>query len=480
MTIPPGRGVPDAAAQARAVARRQARGLSGLMVVLPGMLVAVLLMVVFILLDYTFDQDPHRIFKVALGVLALGSIMAIPKLGLLILPVVTPFLPWVPPTPIPGLNPLNVLLFSIFGTYALARSLQRQPLLRPNHLGGVLGAMLLLCALSIVRGAAFPTGYGYNVANASLQLFRSATTFATYFIVLSMARGLADRRRVLWAVMLGLLAESVVTVLLGRSGSGGGAVGAVGQSNELGSFLALFSVVAFAMVPAVRNWFGRLVLLGIFGTAVLALIFSLSRGAMLAFVASLVLVAWRSSRVLFAVLVAAMLLSPFWAPDYLKDRITSSQKQVEGSDEMALDTAAEARIETWQSIMQVVREHPIEGVGFTGLGYVLPDIGTALGLEEVKDSAHNTYLRMFAEMGILGIVLFVWLLVKCLRLAELTIRGARTTFDRGLGIGLCGATVSMAVSCAFGDRFFNVVITSSFWILCALAEDALADRREPA
>lgn len=465
----------DAAADVRAAARRQGRSLGGLLAVIPGIVMAALAMGIFIVLDYTFDQDPHRILKVAIGVVALGGIVSVPMFGLMLLPVASPFLPWVPPTPIPGLNPLNVLLFAIFGTFALRRVLQRQRLFRPNHLGAVIGLLLLLCAVSIVRGAAFPTGYGFNGFSAALQLFRSATTFATYFIVLAMASGLSDRRRITWAVVLGLLAESLVTIAYGRNGSGGRALGSLGQSNELGSFLALFAVVAVALLPAVKNWFGRLVLLGTFVAASIALMMSLSRGGMLALVAGLLVVGWRSSRIAFGVLMLAMLLSPLWAPDYVKDRIMSSQVEVAGSDDVALDMAAEARLQTWQSILQVVGEHPLEGVGFTGLGYVLPDMGEALGLEEVKDSAHNTYLRMIGEMGILGLLLFVWLMVKCWQLADLTVRRARNAFDRALGVGLAGATVSLAVSCAFGDRFFNVIIASSFWVLCALAEDAVSE-----
>jgi O-antigen ligase len=470
----------DAAAEVREAARRAAGSARGAGAVITGIALTVFLMLAFIVLDYTFDQDPHRIFKVALGLLALGWIMVNPKIGLLVLPVAAPFLPWVPPAPIPGLNALNVLLFAIFGTFALSRVLARQPLFRANHLGVPIGALLLVCAISIVRGAAFPTGYSYNGPLSALVLFRSATTFATYFIVLAMVKGAAERRRVAWAVVIGLLLESLVTMHLGRNGSGGRATGSIGQANELGSFLAMFAVIAFALVPGVKSWVGRIVMLGTFVAASVGLIYSLSRGAMLAFVASLFPVAWRTSRVLFALLLAAAALSPWWAPDYLKDRILKSESEVEGSDEVALDMAAQARLQTWQSLMEVVKTHPIDGIGFTGLGDVLPDIGEGLGLSEVKDSAHNTYLRMIAEMGILGIAAFLWLMTRCLVLSERAFRAARTRFDRGIAVGLMGATISMLVACAFGDRFFNVVIAGSFWVVSALAEDIVDEARRPA
>ena len=48
----------------------------------------------------------------------------------------------------------------------------------------------------------------------------------------------------------------------------------------------------------------------------------------------------------------------------------------------------------------------------------------------VKDSAHNTYLRFLAEMGILGLMLFVLLLWKCWKLGVETGRAAANPFDR--------------------------------------------------
>jgi O-antigen ligase len=470
--LPDVRGV---GTQARVEARRRATAWPALLGVTGAVVLAAVLMAVFIVLDYHLDQAEHRIFKVAAGIAALGAIVSQPQLGLLLMPVATPFLPWVPPTPIPGLNPLNVLLFSIFGTFALGRIARRQPVLRASRLGLPIGLLLLMCAVSIVRGAAFPTGLGYDPADAGLQLFRSATTFASYFIVLAMVRGLPQRRRVLWAVLAGLLAEAVITIAYGRNGSGGRAIGTFGQANELGSFLALFTVVAVAMVAGVRALWGRALLLTIAVLGAIGLLMSLSRGGMLALAVSLAIVAWRTSRTAFAVLVAGLLLSPLWAPDYVKQRVMESQVEVEGSDQVAIDSAAEARVQTWRSIFEVVEAHPIEGVGWTGLGHVLPDIGTQLGLEEVKDSAHNTFLRLLGETGLIGLGLFCWLLWSCWALGDRLVRAARNRFDRALGIAMCGAVVSMAVSCAFGDRFFNVLIAGNFWMLCALVEDGAAE-----
>ncbi|HTM58542.1 MAG TPA: O-antigen ligase family protein, partial [Candidatus Udaeobacter sp.] len=362
------------------------------------------------------------------------------------------------------------------GVWAVGRVMRHETVMRKSRLGGIILILLGLAALSIVRGAAFPTGYTYRAGEATYNLIRSGMTFAIYFIGLAMVRGERMRRRMAWAIVLGLLAEAVVTGIYGRNGRGGRAIGSFDQSNELGAFLAMFSAFAAAMIPGTRRWFGRLLLAGAVAAGGFAVLLSVSRAAMIALVVSLFYVALRSSRLLLLVFLAALLTSPLWAPDFVKERISGST--VETEDEQHLDAAAQVRLDTWHAIMTVVTNHPLDGVGFTGLGDVLPEAGEALAIE-VKDSAHNTYLRMLAEMGILGLVVFVVLLWRCLQMANEGVRHARTRFDRQIAVGFGAATLAMAVSCMFGDRFFSILITGNFWMLGALVNDALLETRGP-
>ena len=125
--------------------------------------------------------------------------------------------------------------------------------MRRTRLGLPLVAIILLAALSIVRGAAFPTGYQYDGHAAAWELLRSVMTFAFYFLGFWMVRGARDRRRMSWAIVIGLLAEAAVTIAFGRNGRGGRAIGSFGQPNELGAFLAMFTAFAAAQLPAARR-----------------------------------------------------------------------------------------------------------------------------------------------------------------------------------------------------------------------------------
>jgi O-antigen ligase len=469
----PARG--GSAREVRDAARRQARSFPAGLVVLFSMGIAALAITVFVLLDYRFGQDPHRIVKLLLGVVLIGGILVQPQAGLWLLPVGTPFLGWMPKLPIPGINPLNVLVFSVFSSFALARVMNRQPIFRKGSLSVLLGVLVLVASLSVVRGAAVPTGYTFHVREAVMALIRSSMTFTIYFIALAMVRGERHRRALAWAIVLGLLAEAAVTIVYGRNGRGERAIGSFGQSNELGAFLAMFTAFSAALLGGTRRWFGRLVLLGatLGGTA--AVMLSVSRGALVALAVGLFYVAVRSSKVLALLLVVAALSAPLWIPDYMMDRLTGTQVEDSETGEVGLEGSAQLRLDTWRAILDVVTDHPLDGVGFTGLGYVLPETGDALGVE-VKDSAHNTYLRFLGEMGIFGLGLFVWLLWKCWKLSADGVKQAATRFDRQLAVGVGAATLAMAISCAFGDRFFSILITGNFWLACALVDDARLER----
>ncbi len=477
MTTTPRPMRPAPVGTVREEARRGARSLVASLMPILGIGAALFAVGLFVLLDYGFDQDPHRLIKILGAVALVAGILSRPQFGLLALPVLTPFLGWMPKVPIPGVNPLNILVFSVFASFAIARVLRREAVFRRGKLDGWLITLVVMAAISVVRGAAFPTGFTYNAADAATQVFRCSMTFTTYFIALAMVRSGAERKRLGWAIVVGLVAEAAVTIAYGRIGKGGRAVGSYGQSNDLGAFLALFSVFAIAIAAGVRPWWQKALLFGATVTGSVAVLLTVSRGAIIALVVGIAYVALRTSRLLTFVLVAALISSPLWTPDYVKERILGTQIEDVGTDDVTLESSSQLRVDTWRAIVDVVTEHPIDGVGFTGLGYVLPEAGSAMGVA-VKDSAHSTYLRFLGELGVFGLALFLLLLWKCWSLGAAGEAASATAFDRHLGIGLRAATLVLALCCAFGDRFFPIIITGNFWMLCALVNSRVVERAE--
>ena len=453
-------------------ALRQARSLSGGLIAVAAGIAALMVVVAFILLDYRFDQDAHRLAKITAGIAGALFMVLQQRLGLLLLPVAAPFLGWLPQLPIPGLNTLNALLLSVFGMWAVGRTMARETIGRPMRLGQPITIVLAMMVISLIRGAAFPSGYAYEVGPNALLLFRTATTFAPYFITLLMLRGEKDRSTLLGAIMVGLLAESVTTIWFG-SWMKTRAMGSMAQPNVLGAFLVISTVLAVSLLLGQRRWLPRILLAGVVGLGAYATLLTISRGAMIALSLGILYVSLRSSRVVTLVILAAILTSPVWAPETVKQRVMATTRPVEESDDVELEGSAQARLDTWNATVQVASEHLLDGVGFGGLGYVLRDTGTRMGLTHTKDSTHNTFLRVLGEMGIFGLGLYLFLLWKCWSLSQAGIRAARTRLDRQLAVGMGGATLAILVNCWFGDRFFEFDIMCAYWMVAAMVNDVV-------
>jgi O-antigen ligase len=465
--------------EVRGAAEEQARELPAGLVVVGGSMLALFAILLFVVMDYQFDQAPHRLIKMLLAATLVVSIFVRPRFGLWMFALATPFLAWMPQIGVPGLNPLNVLLLSITISFALSRIVRREPVFSGGSMGPAIGAMVAIMALSVLRGAAYPVTAEYDAGAAGLYVFRSTVTFAGYFVALSMVKGAKDRRLYGYSIVVALLLESIVTIMLGRDGSGGRALGSLEQSNELGAFLAMYTVVAVALIPAVRRNAGILIMIGAAVVGTIGVFMSLSRGALFGLGVGLLYVGLRSSRWMAALTLITMLTSPMWIPDYMMERLNETEVVVEGTDETELDRAAQARVDTWRALTEIIEEHPLDGVGFAGLSYVLPEMGDDLGLH-VKDSSHNTYLRFQAEMGILGSLILLIVFWRCFQISHQAAGRARNDFDRQLAIAFGASTVVLAASCAFGDRFFPITVVGNFWILAALVDSLRREPREAA
>jgi putative inorganic carbon (HCO3(-)) transporter len=299
-------------------------------------------------------------------------------------------------------------------------------------------------------------------------------------MAVSMLHGERDRRWLTAMIALALIAEGVAVIVCGPNAKGGTrAAGSFGQPNELGAYLAMSTTFCAAAFMGVKSWFGRAglglaVLLGVY-----AIFLCLSRGAMAAVAVGLAFVALRSSKWMAIPMLLVLVTSPLWAPQSVKDRIAESQVSVDGSDEVEVTRSGRTRLGAWKIALDSAQDHILDGLGYGALHLVLQD-AVAQGEDEVAGSAHNTYLRMLAEMGIFGLAAFLFLLWQCFSLAMRGIRQATNKMDRQIAVGMLGTTLALCVTCGFGDRFHEIKTMGAFWLVAAMVQDFVFEKREPA
>lgn len=250
-----------------------------------------------------------------------------------------------------------------------------------------------------------------------------------------------------------------------------GRTGAVDHNTE-GALFVLALAVLLARYPAARGGVARLTLAA--GIAVLALgvAFSFSRSAYFGALAMVAAFAVRRSlRGLLgtAAGIGCLLL-------ILPTAVTARISTVWSSS--GLDSSSSLRLDLWASALRMIDAHPILGVGYLNFAAQLPVYYTDGGGYDVSvvqfsslEFAHNTYLTVLAEFGLVGALLVGALIVAGWRRTWSAMRSGDWAGEAGLlafvGVGVCSG---------FGEPLFIPAFFAAFLLVILAAEPG---RREP-
>jgi O-antigen ligase len=197
--------------------------------------------------------------------------------------------------------------------------------------------------------------------------------------------------------------------------------------------------------------------LGIFGVFL-----TYSRQAYFILAAMFFLHALRRS-VVIAILVGVALLSyEAWAPESVTDRIQMTEQLSDGGEQV-MDKSTESRFILWEGAAQLILERPW-GVG---LGRFRFEIGR-FAPEYTNFDAHNGFVLVTTETGLLGLVALLLLLLGFFRLGWSILRLPATEESKFLGTAYLVSLLGLMAANLFGSRFFNGEVVGNFWILSAL------------
>ena len=315
-------------------------------------------------------------------------------------------------------------------------------------------------------------------ATALPPALKEVIKWVEFLAVMAFVAGGVDRKQSQGLVVC-LLAAGVAQALLGAyqffSQSGPEffvlrdrymrAYGTFDQPNPYAGYLGLCAPLGLALglsllgrdrdggLPRWLAWIG----LGSFAAIGVAMGMSWSRGGWLAFGAACVAVLIAYTRKgLVALLVLALLLGLVGAgvtfglfPEAVVARITSfvpfaavrDVRSVEITDE---NYAAVERLAFWQAGLDMWRDRPWVGIGIGNYAsayehYALPKWPMALG------HAHNYYLNIAAETGLIGLTAYLFLWASALWHVVRGLRGAETAYARSLALGALGVLVHVSV-----------------------------------
>jgi O-antigen ligase len=130
------------------------------------------------------------------------------------------------------------------------------------------------------------------------------------------------------------------------------------------------------------------------------------------------------------------------------------------------------RVEVWKRGIGYMLRDPLTGVGVVQFaraeGTMAPQAGRqAFGIGFKWSTAHNSYVEIGAELGVLGLAAFVTLLFRSLRAARRIARTTRSRDDRLLAQAFGGVLVAYIVGGAFISQAYSAFLYFVLGLLVA-------------
>jgi len=191
----------------------------------------------------------------------------------------------------------------------------------------------------------------------------------------------------------------------------GGSEGAQDE-NYVSAMMSIAIPLAYFSVPAAETKLGKVFFSAAIGIFVVATIVSFSRGGFLGMAGALlycILNSQKKKQALIILTLMAVLAGAVAGPEYWEEMGTITDTK---------ESTADLRIEFWTIAWRMFLANPVIGVGPGNYRWNIGDYQSAEQLEKFGHPltasvvVHSTYFEILAELGLVGMLLFLILLLK--------------------------------------------------------------------
>lgn len=221
------------------------------------------------------------------------------------------------------------------------------------------------------------------------------------------------------------------------------------NSNGMAAYYVYVGIFFLGLCWHWRTLVFRLLVAGLVVVLGMGVYFSLSRGAVVATVAAIG----------YGILHRRKWLVRFAAMGFVGVPILAGGLE-------SLDGSAATRLELWKHAVVLGLRYPM------GVGYRLFDMHHRYKYG-LKLDTHNFFLRSWAELGPLGAIIVVLMVLACIRLGWMLHERGRTGFARGMGRGCAMMWASIFVANLFGDRLSQVNLGIVAWTVTGMTMSLL-------
>lgn len=303
--------------------------------------------------------------------------------------------------------------------------------------------------------------------SVSLQWFLSLLLYAVFFLVVLLGVDSKQRMRgFLFLILLMGLFEGGLGIIQYLSWGESRAKGTFFNPNFFSTYETVSAVLAVSLL-----WFGVeygktgklfLILTAIIsGTAV---ILAQSRGGAAAFLIAITFIGYFRYGKSALFLLLFLVLGTVLVPNPLKQRMMDVGKQ---------DPYAYTRIEIWEDATKRLHDHPM-GIGlgmykYASFQYRFPTETTIIRYGKRAETAHNEYLQLAVELGVVGLAFFLLSIAMWATEIKQAWKTDLPQEDRGILVGLCAGVLTTLVHATMDSVFHEPAL-----VLLLIVEGGLA------
>lgn len=269
--------------------------------------------------------------------------------------------------------------------------------------------------------------------------------------------------------------------------------GLFGNVNFFAEYLIIPLPIAVSLFFASQNKFKKILLLIAILAMGISLTVTFTRSSYLGFGASLIFMAIlfmtlqgksfiKENKKFFIIILVAIIIITllFVIPNPLNKSGTVIYKiksRISVSQLIQNSYTIKSRISNWKFTTLMIKDNPLLGSGigtykYNSLRY------QARFLEQGQNRSiypyifatktHNEYLQLWAELGIVGLGIFFWLIVSYFYYGLRFIKRVKNRYKQGIIIGLMGAVVAVLIDGIFGFPLHLPATVILFWLVIAL------------
>lgn len=248
---------------------------------------------------------------------------------------------------------------------------------------------------------------GYSVKNIKKYTFTSVFLF---FTVVNNVEGMRDVKTLLLALMVATGVFSILALIdhLMFEPSFGSRLSFHYLDRNLNRFSKFYDIVVpinLAMVWVTKNQIKKLIFMCVFMLSLATIFLMQTRASYIVIFLGLLVIMFVYRKKLFIFMLAVPLVTAFLMPTNMTSR---AKEMVNFESYLRSGGVLHYRIDAWKGALRIISKHPLLGLGVGKSNYGK----TAREFQDLTipyDHAHNTYLQIAVELGLVGLAVFLWL-----------------------------------------------------------------------